>query len=66
MTSRGKFWRGHWGASTILGGSGPPGTPLAPPLRVQKIKNQKFSVIFEKSKVNFLLEVILFLWTKGF
>jgi len=33
---------------------------------IQKIRNQKFSAIFEKSKVNFLLEIILFLWTTGF
>jgi len=35
-------------------------------LLVQKIRNQKFSAIVKTSKVNFLLEVILFLWTKGF
>jgi len=35
-------------------------------LWVQKIKNQRSSAIFKKSKVNFLLEVILFLWTKAF
>jgi len=28
-----KFWGGHWGCQAKLwGGSGPPGTPLAPPL----------------------------------
>jgi len=30
------------------------------------MRNPKFSAIFKKLKVNFLLEVILFLWTKGF
>jgi len=31
MTSRGKFWGDQ---AKFLGGSGPPGTPLAPPLRM--------------------------------
>ena len=35
-------------------------------LWVQKERIQKFSAIFKKSKVNFVLEIILFLWTKGF
>ena len=26
------IWGGHWRARQILGGSAPPGTPLAPPL----------------------------------
>jgi len=33
---------------------------------LKRQKNQRFSAIFKKSKVNFVLEVILFLWTKGF
>jgi len=33
---------------------------------MQKIRNQKFPAILKKSNVNFLLEVMLFLWTKGF
>jgi len=38
MTSRGKFWGGHWGGQAKFGrSSGPPGTPLAPPLVVGDI-----------------------------
>jgi len=33
---------------------------------LHKIRNQKFSASLKKSNVNFLLDVILFLWTKGF
>jgi len=33
LTSRGKFWGGHWGRQAkFWGGSGPPWHPLAPPL----------------------------------
>jgi len=31
-----------------------------------KDRNQKFSAILEKPKVNFLVEAILFLWKRGF
>jgi len=34
--------------------------------KMEKIRNQKFSVILEKPKADFLLEAILFLQTKGF
>ena len=35
MTSRGKFWKGHWGTRQNFGGAvAPPGNPLAPPLLV--------------------------------
>jgi len=30
-----------------------------------KIRNQKFSAMLKKANANFLLEVILFFWTKG-
>jgi len=33
---------------------------------LQKIRHQKFSAISKKSNVNFFLEVILFISTKGF
>jgi len=33
---------------------------------VLNIQNEKFSAIFKKSNVNVLLEVILFIRTKGF
>ena len=33
MTSRGKFWGGHWGGQAKFWGEvAPPGTPIAPPL----------------------------------
>ena len=61
MTSRGKFWGGHWGARKKLGGAvAPPGTPLASPLGVKLACSvscagrmiSAVSIVFQKNRAD--------------